>query len=56
MCRAAFVRKMKLPEVLEFWRFPDDIPRRRRTTLVRAVIHDGKARRNGGEKSRTVAL
>jgi|ERR1035441_7730811 hypothetical protein len=42
--------------ILDLRRGLDGIPRRRRTTLIRAVVHDCNPGRNGSKKSRTVAL
>src|ERR1700733_15828369 len=54
--RATLVGKMKLPDIIKVQILFQDVECRRRTTFIRAVIHDSDARRNRGNERWTVAL
>src|SRR6266851_5493387 len=52
---SAFIREMKLPQILEMRRFLDGIPGRGRSAFSSAIVHDGHARSDAVEKERAIA-
>src|SRR6267154_3160558 len=51
----AFIREMKLPQILEMRRFLDGIPGRGRSAFGGPIVHDGYARSDAVEKERAIA-
>src|SRR6267142_1182515 len=56
MRNSAFIREMKLPQILETRRFLDSVPGRGRSAFCSAIVHDGQARSDAVERSESTRL